>query len=85
MTRPTYREPRTSLIHESVAPAPDNGVPFGKPPRASKPARAGRQLGHRIPEDLYQRLVAVSEETDIPVGRLITRAIKAEVARHEGR
>lgn len=87
MAKPAPRTPRTrpeATLSGPLVPAPDNGVPFGAAATKTAPARAGRQLGHRIPEDLYQRLVHVSETTDIPIGRLITRAIEHEVQRHEG-
>lgn len=81
MATPTKRSPRTQLDVEAtakVAAAPDNGVHFGAKPKQ----RPGRQLGHRIPEDLYQRLVACSQDTDIPMGRLIVRALETELKRH---
>jgi predicted HicB family RNase H-like nuclease len=69
------RTPRTTLDA-----APDNGAAFGSKPSKQRP---GRQLGQRIPEDLHQRLVACSQDTDIPMGRLIVRALEAELKRHD--
>ena len=82
MPRPAYRAPQTSL--GALTPAPDTGVPFGqKPPPTRQPPRAGHQLGHRVPQDLWQRMLAVVDRDQIPMGRLITVALEAEVARRE--
>ena len=82
MATPTKRSPRTQLdatTPAKVTAAPDNGVPFGGD-RESK-QRPGRQLGYRIPEDVYQRLAAASQGTDVAMGRLVLRAIEAELKR----
>jgi len=75
-----------------LTPAPDNGIPFadpdrsplGRPAPASAPAikRRGKQLGARIPVDLYARLVACADGTRIPQGRLIERALDTELRDH---
>jgi hypothetical protein len=70
-----------------VAPAPNNGIPFGeRPPSGGSRVAADvkhnrRQLGARIPEELYDRLVRCSEGECIPQGRLLERALRAELQR----
>lgn len=86
MAKPTPRtpsKPATAAAAAPLTPAPDNGVPYtGSGPAATKgKARAGRQLGQRIPADLYDRLVAASTDTEVPMSRLLVRAIEAEVTR----
>jgi hypothetical protein len=92
MARPTARPPRTALAAAApaedpaaaLAPAPDNGVPYAdrRPSTSDAGGRRGRQLGHRIPEELYARLVACSDDTGVTQQRLIARALDAELARH---
>ena len=73
-----------------LTPAPDNGQPFAQQPSqqpATEPApvripRRGKQLGARIPTDLYERLAACAQATRIPQGRLIERALDAELKIH---
>lgn len=80
--------PETSAAAPAFAPAPDNGVPFGEQTPQAAPKvpttikRNRRQLGARIPEELYDRLVACAEGTRIPQGRLLERALDAELQRH---
>jgi hypothetical protein len=61
-------------------------VPYGQRPAVGTSpgpvARRGKQLGARIPQDLYERLVACAESTRIPQGRLIERALDAELKTH---
>ncbi len=94
MPRPAARRPSTPADvpatpappAASLAPAPDNGVPFPDRVRtAERPApikRRGKQLGARIPEALYERLVACADETRIPQNRLLERALDAELRSH---
>lgn len=92
MARPAARPPRTSLATvepaaetagSALAPAPDNGVPYAdRRPSSDAGGRRGRQLGHRIPEELYARLVACSDDTGVTQQRLIARALDAELKRH---
>src|SRR4051794_33209541 len=73
-----------------LRPAPDNGRPYGAPELVVAPelasgrsaARRGRQLGHRVPEELVRRLQECSEATGITQQRLIVRALDAELTRH---
>lgn len=76
-----------------LRPAPDNGRPYGAPElvvaselasggRPAASARRGRQLGHRVPEELVRRLQECSEATGITQQRLIIRALDAELTRH---
>lgn len=94
MPKPTSRLPHAGSAQAAaaeaapLAPAPNNGVPFGEPaqptgqrvPAAIK--RNRKQLGARIPAELYERLVACAEGTRIPQGRLLERALDAELQRH---
>jgi hypothetical protein len=92
MAKPVTRRPSTAASSEAapavptLAPAEDNGRPFGEQPapRTTAPAggtrRSGKQLGLRIPDDLYERLVAVSESTGIPQSTLVRRALDKELA-----
>ncbi|MBW3640556.1 MAG: ribbon-helix-helix domain-containing protein [Actinobacteria bacterium] len=89
MAKPTTRLPRATpaAAPAPLRPAPDNGVPFADPERGAltrPPAvkRRGKQLGARIPDDLYQRLVACAAATRIPQGRLLERALDAELKSH---
>lgn len=66
----------------ALAPAPDNGVPYATQQGSTGKGRRGRQLGQRIPEELYQRLLAASQATDIPMQRLIIRGLEAELRKH---
>ena len=84
----TQAEP-AQQVPAALAPAPDNGVPFSQqihqvPARPAPPAikRRGKQLGLRIPDDLYQRLVACADATRIPQSRLLERALDAELKIH---
>ena len=92
MARPTTRTPRTRLepSSEQLTPAPDSGVPFTSGAQAGQASRraassnnAKHQLGVRIPEDLWQRLSAISEETGASITHLVTRAIEEKVTRLE--
>jgi len=86
MAKPATRLPKaaeTPAPAARVTPAPDNGVPFTSQiasPVAIK--RRGKQLGARIPDELYDRLVACAAETRIPQGRLLERALDAELKSH---
>lgn len=92
MARPPARPLRTSLapvtaVEErpgaALPPAPDNGVPYAdRRPSSDAGGRRGRQLGHRIPQELYARLVACSDDTGVTQQRLIARALDAELKRH---
>lgn len=94
MAKPQTRLPQVaSAVEETgpspvLAPAPDNGQPFAEHSAQQLPAeraripRRGKQLGARIPTDLYERLVACAESTRIPQGRLIERALDAELKTH---
>lgn len=91
-TKPQPRKPRSTLSSVEAAPAPstlrpspDNGVGYAdrKPSSSSSsssPSRRGRQLGHRIPDALYERLAACADDTGIAQQRLIIRAIETELA-----
>lgn len=93
MARPTTRTPRTrpEPTPDELTPAPDSGVPFSSSagddapaPRrgkASTASSAKHQLGVRIPEDLWQELLAISEDTGISITRFVTRAIEEKVTR----
>ena len=88
MPRPTAR-PRTTAQAappeqpDALAPAPDTGVPFSLAERPATTRPRKHQLGVRVPEELWQRLSAVSEDTGVSITRLVTRAVEAEVARLE--
>ncbi|WP_432485812.1 MULTISPECIES: ribbon-helix-helix domain-containing protein [Kineococcus] len=94
MPKPATRLPQAAPPAPEPAPmltpAPDNGRPFAEQP-GQQPAtgqaptripRRGKQLGARIPTDLYERLVACAQATRIPQGRLIERALDAELKSH---
>ncbi len=67
----------------SVTPAPTNGVPFTRQSSsASAIKRRGRQLGARIPDELYERVVSCAAATRIPQGRLLERALDTELKTH---
>lgn len=92
MAKPTARQPRstpaTPRTTPPLTPAPNNGQAFSLATEAEQPAAPARkktnhQLGTRIPLDLYERLLACSEDTGVPITRLVTRAIEAEVSRLE--
>lgn len=90
MARPTARRAETdqpAAPAPDLQPAPDNGVPYARGAGSTGATSAGtgrdetswgRKLGHRIPNDLYDDLTARSEQTGIPVGTLVTRALRAE-------
>lgn len=93
MAKPASRTPRTAApAAGALSPAPNNGQAFSlaqaeasdssteKPTRTRK---TNHQLGTRIPLDLYERLLACSDETGVPITRLVTRAIEREVSRLE--
>jgi len=92
MPKPQTRLPQAAPAADEAAPplvpAPDNGQPFAEHSAQQLPAeparipRRGKQLGARIPTDLYERLVACAESTRIPQGRLIERALDAELKTH---
>ena len=90
MAKPTPRLPRATPAAAAappLKPAPDNGVPFADPERGAltRPTaikRRGKQLGARIPDELYQRLAVCAAETRIPQGRLLERALDAELKSH---
>ncbi len=81
MAKPTARTPRAGSLAEDtaadpltvpLAPAPDNGVPFAEQSRQSAEAdprppihRRGKQLGMRIPDELYARMNRCVEETSV--------------------
>lgn len=81
MPKPPARTPRAGSTAEdtsadlspaSLAPAPDNGVPFAEQNRQSSPAdarppvhRRGKQLGMRIPDELYARMTRCVEEAPV--------------------
>lgn len=44
--------------------------------------RRGKQLGARIPDELYDRLAACATQTRIPQARLLERALDAELRSH---
>lgn len=83
---PAARTPSAPSPAPQLAPAEDNGVPFAErhstqPKGAGK--RSGSPLGLRIPEELKARLVAVSEDTGIPMSILLRRALDRELKLHE--
>ncbi len=91
MAKPATRLPRATRTVEPapasvVAPAPDNGVPFASRPVVKNTAepikRRGKQLGARVPDEMYDRLVACSAQTRIPQGRLLERALDVELQSH---
>jgi hypothetical protein len=95
MAKPTTRLPNaapsaptsTAPGARPLQPAPDNGIAFADPARGAltRPVaikRRGKQLGARIPEELYERLVACAAGTRIPQGRLIERALDVELKGH---
>jgi len=95
MPKPQTRLPQVAPAADEappppLIPAPDNGRPFAEHSAQQLPAesvpiripRRGKQLGARIPTDLYERLVACAESTRIPQGRLIERALDAELKTH---
>jgi hypothetical protein len=92
MPAPSKRQPKsappvavTEPIGGGLAPAPGNGTPFAEL-GARKPAgspRRGRQLGLRVPEEVYQRLDQVSTETGISRQRLLVDALSAWLERYE--
>jgi len=93
MAKPQTRLPQVAAqtvdeAEPKLTPAPDNGQPFAEHSAQQLPAeparipRRGKQLGARIPTDLYERLVACAESTRIPQGRLIERALDAELKTH---
>ncbi|NYJ75810.1 hypothetical protein [Allobranchiibius huperziae] len=70
-----------------LTPAPDNGQHYTDAGRASgrrgtpsEPAIWGRKLSNRVPQDLYDALEVRAERLGVPVGALIVRALRAEVA-----
>lgn len=84
MPRP---QPRPVTRHALIPPEPE---PAAAPPPgaaakdadpAGRPAgrRSGKQLGLRIPDDLYARLVACTEDTGIPQSTLVRRALDKEL------
>ena len=97
-TRPKARAPRRGLdvapppapaAAPTLVPAPDSGIPYAaRPARATaEPStadkkRRGRQLGHRVPDDLYDRLVACADETGISQQRLIVRGLDEVLTSH---
>ena len=68
-------------VPASLAPAPDNGRPFGEqpttPPAGPRPVveRRGKQLGMRIPEVIYDRLEHCSRETGFTKSALVAVAL----------
>lgn len=94
MVKPSTRLPNAAApiaaapvdLPAPLTPAPDNGVPFAERPSEAAPSpvikRRGTQLGARIPSELHQRLVACADSTRIPQGRLIERALDAELKSH---
>jgi hypothetical protein len=84
MAKPPTRTPQTALPEaRSLAPAPDNGV---HPAEAAQPApTAGRgksklrQIGPRVPGELYDRLVRCSEETGVPQAFLVQHGLEREL------
>jgi len=90
-TRPKARAPRTQLDEDAaspvsaapappdLAPAPDNGVLYGSRGRAAR--RRPRQIGPRLSDELYARLLACSEATGISQQRLVVRGIEEELRR----
>jgi len=91
MPAPSKRQPKSAPpaaaepIGGGLAPAPDNGTPFadlGKRRPTGSPRR-GRQLGLRVPEEVYQRLDKVSTKTGISRQRLLTDALTAWLERYE--
>jgi hypothetical protein len=87
MAKPATRLPKATMKTPplpQVTPAPDNGVPFTQQ-SARSPApikRRGKQIAVRIPEELYDRLQACMDGTLIPQGRLVARALDAELKSH---
>ncbi len=87
MAKPATRLPKaeepTPAAVKPVTPAPTNGVPFTRQSSAPSPIkRRGRQLGARVPDELYERLVACATSTRIPQGRLLERALDTELKTH---
>jgi len=88
MPKPAPRLPQAGSATEneapaaSLAPAPDNGVPFAEQstqptPAAPRPVveRRGKQLGMRIPEAIYDRLEQCSSQTGFTKSSLVAHAL----------
>lgn len=91
MPAPSKRQPKSAPpaasaepIGGGLAPAPGNGTPFAElgTHKAASPRR-GRQLGLRVPEEVYQRLDQVSTDTGISRQRLLVDALSAWLERYE--
>lgn len=87
MAKPPSRTPLDKPAGDlgDLAPAPDTGKPYGAAEDAPEAAgtRSRRQptkhLHVRIPEELFQQLQDVSEETGIPQTRIVVRALRSEL------
>lgn len=85
MAKPSARLPQAGSAAaaeaSAVAPAPDNGVPFGRQPvpdTSARPAavkRRGKQLGMRVPDVIYDRLVRAADETGFTKSSLLAHAL----------
>lgn len=88
---PRKRQPQSAppaaaaTVGAGLAPAPGNGTPFaelGARKTATSPRR-GRQLGLRVPEEVYQRLDEVSTSTGISRQRLLVDALTEWLKRYD--
>lgn len=89
MPKPVPQRPRAGSTAEDTAgdptaaltPAPDNGVPFAEQrPQTSAAARQpvnrrGKQLGMRVPDAIYDRLVRAADETGFTKSSLLAHAL----------
>lgn len=89
---PRKRQPQSAppapaeTVGAGLAPAPGNGTPFAelgsRQPAAASPRR-GRQLGLRVPVEVYQRLDEVSTVTGISRQRLLVDALTEWLKRYD--
>ena len=81
MPRPTPRKPAAAA--GPLAPAPDSGQPFTtqRTPKTGE-NRTAVQLGVRIPPDLMEDLRAESEATDVPLTKIVIRALRERQRRN---
>ncbi len=79
------RDPQPAEVPTPL-PEPEGGAvdPARSPARpGEKKPRSGKQLGLRVPVDLYERLVACADETGIPQSTLVRRALDKELRAHQ--
>jgi hypothetical protein len=77
-SRPITRHPLAPQEEEPVVPTTPS-APVAATPKGKRP---GKQLGLRIPDDLYERLLACTEDTGIPQSTLLRRALDKELKTH---